>query len=74
MILILFFQAVQATFRLEEITNNCYQQLEDERKKRSIAMQTLNIAENNNAELKKKLANEEHARRSADSALEGTQR
>ena len=37
-------------------------------------MQTLNIAENNNAELKKKLANEEHARRSADSALEGTQR
>ena len=33
MILILFFQAVQATFRLEEITNNYYQQLEDERKK-----------------------------------------
>ena len=48
--------------------------MEDERKKRSIAMQTLNIAENNNAELKKKLANEEHARRSADSALEGIQR
>ena len=74
MILILFFQAVQATFRLEEITNNCYQQLEDERKKQSTAMQTLTIAENNNAELKKKLASEEHAHRSADLALEGAQR
>ena len=34
-------------------------------------MQTLTIAENSNAELKKKLADEEHARRSADSALDG---
>ena len=38
------------------------------------AVQTLTIAENSNAELKKKLAEEEHARRSADSALDGTQR
>ena len=37
-------------------------------------MQTLNIAEQRNAELKKKLANEEHAWKSADSALEGAQR
>ena len=37
-------------------------------------MQTLNVAEQSNAELKKKLANEEHARKSADSALEGVQR
>ena len=37
-------------------------------------MQTLNIAEQNNVDLKKKLADEEHARRSADSALEGAQR
>ena len=72
MILILFFQAVQATFKLEEITNNYYQQLEDERKKRSTVVQTLNIAENNSVELKKKLANEEYARHSADSTLEGT--
>ena len=34
----------------------------------------LTIAENNNAELKKKLASEEHAYRSVDSALEGAQR
>ena len=37
-------------------------------------MQTLTIAENSNVELKKKLADEEHARHSADSALEGAQR
>ena len=37
-------------------------------------MQTLTIAENSNAKLKKKLVDEEHARRSADSALDGTQR
>ena len=37
-------------------------------------MQTLNIAEQNNADLKKMLADEEHARRSADSALEGKPR
>ena len=36
-------------------------------------MQTLTIAENNNAELKKKLADEEHACRSANSALDGVQ-
>ena len=37
-------------------------------------MQTLNIAEQNNVDLKKKLADEEHAYRSADLALEGAQR
>ena len=58
-------------FRLEEITNSSYQQLDDERKRRAIAVQTLNIAEQSNAELKKKLADEEHTRKSADSALEG---
>ena len=37
-------------------------------------MQTLAIAENSNAELKKKLTAEEQARKSADSALEGAER
>ena len=36
-------------------------------------MQTLNVAEQSNTELKKKLTNEEHTRKSADSALEGAQ-
>ena len=74
MVLTPFFQAVQATFRLEEITNSCYQQLEDEKKRQAAAVQTLNIAEQNNVELNKKLADEVHARRSADSALKGAQR
>ena len=37
-------------------------------------MQTLTIAKQSNVELKKKLADEEHARKSVDLALESTQR
>ena len=37
-------------------------------------MQTLAVAENSNADLKKKLTAEEQARESADSALEGAER
>ena len=37
-------------------------------------MQTLTIAENSNTKLKKKLAAEEQARKSADLALEGAER
>ena len=48
--------------------------MEDERKKRTAAIQTLTISEHNLAELEKKLTAEEQARRSADSALEGAER
>ena len=37
-------------------------------------MQTLNIVEQSNAELKKKLTDEEHAQKSADAILESAQR
>ena len=37
-------------------------------------MQTLNIADQSNVELRKKLADEEHARKNADLALESAQR
>ena len=40
-----FFKAIQNTFRLEEITNSYYQQLDEERKRRATAVQTLTIAE-----------------------------
>ena len=43
-------------------------------KRQVTVVQTHTIADQSNAELKKKLADEEHARRSADSALEGVQR
>ena len=53
------FKAIQNTFRLEEITNSCYQQLDEEMKRRATVMQILAIAENSNVDLKKKLAAEE---------------
>ena len=54
-----YFKAIQNTFTLEEITNSCYQQLDDERKRRTAAVQTLAVAENSNADLKKKLTAKE---------------
>ena len=56
------------------MTNSLYQQLDDERKMRVVAVETLAIGENSNADLKKKLIAEEQARKSADSALEGADR
>ena len=56
------------------MTNSICQQLDDERKKRVVAVQTLAIAENSNTDLKKKLTAEEQARKSADSALEAAER
>nr|XP_023928937.1 actin cytoskeleton-regulatory complex protein PAN1-like [Quercus suber] len=50
------------------------QKLDDERKRQAIAVQTLIIAEQSNTQLKKKLVEEEHARKSADSALENAER
>ncbi|XP_030964844.1 ankyrin repeat domain-containing protein 30A-like [Quercus lobata] len=65
---------IQNTFRLDEMFNNCYNQLEEERKKWSSVVQTLTISEQDLAETKKKLVTEEQARKSADSALEGFQK
>ena len=54
--------------------NSLYQQLDDERKIRVTAMQTLTIAENCNADLRKRLTVEEQARKSTDAALKGAER
>ena len=56
------------------MTNSLYQQLDEERKRRAAAVQTLAVAETSNANLKKKLTAKEQARKSADSALEGAKR
>ena len=69
-VLISSFLVIQNTFGLDEMLNNCYNQLEDERKSRSSAVRTLTISEQDLAETKKKLAAEEQARESTDSALE----
>ena len=69
-----FFKAVQSIFRLKEMTNSLSQQLDNERKRKVAAVQTLTIVENSNANLKKKLTAEEQARKSADAALKGAER
>ena len=56
------------------MTNSHYQQLDDERKRRVVVVQTLAVAENSNADLKKKLTAEEQAWESTNLALEGAER
>ena len=48
--------------------------MDDEKKWRIVVVQTLTIAENRNADLKKKLTAEEQARKSADAALKGVEK
>ena len=56
------------------MTNSLYQQLDEERKRRAAAVQTMAIAESSNTDLKKRLTAEEQARKSASAALEGAER
>ena len=58
---------------MEEIYHSVAQQLDDERKRRVSAVQTLNIAENNNKDLKEKLKVEEQLKKSAEAALKGAE-
>ena len=50
------------------------QQLDEERKRKATDVQTLAIAKNNNTDLRKRLAAEEQARKSADAALKGAEK
>ena len=56
------------------MTNSICQQLDDKRKRRVVAVQTLAVTENSNTDLKQKLTAEEQARKSADSALDSAER
>ena len=58
-------QAVQSTFRMEEIYHSVAQQLDEERRRRISAVQTMTIVEKSNADLKEKLKTEEQQRKSA---------
>ena len=58
---------------MEEMYHSVSQQLDEERKRRSIAVQTLTIAENSNADLNQKLKAEEQAKKSADATLKGAE-
>ena len=50
------------------------QQLDNERKQRVAAVQTLTIAENSNTDFRKKLTAEEQAKKSAEAALKGAEK
>ena len=54
-----FKQAVQSTFRMEEIYHSVAQQLDEERRRRIAVVQTMSVAEKSNADLKEKLKTEE---------------
>ena len=59
---------------MEEMYHFVSQQLDDEGKRRSAAVQTLTIAENSNTDLRKKQTAEEHAKKSAEAALKGAEK
>ena len=63
-----FLKAVQSTFKMEEMYRSVSQQLDDERKRKCTAVQTLAIAEDSNADLRKKLKVEEQTKKSYDAA------
>ena len=58
---------------MEEIYHSVAQQLDDERKRRVSAVQTLTITENSNADLREKLKAEEQPRKSTEAALKGAE-
>ena len=58
---------------MEEMYHSVSQQLDEERKRNSTAMQTLTIAENSNVDVKQKLKAEEQARKIAEAALKGAE-
>ena len=73
-LLTLFFQAVQVTFRVEEIITSCYRLLDDERARRIATVESFNIVDQSNKDLRNKSTEEERAKKSAESALESAQR
>ena len=54
--------------------NSLSQQLDGEKKRGVAAVQILTIAENSNADLRKKLTVKKQARKSADAALKGVEK
>ena len=58
---------------MEEIYHSVAQQLDEERRRRIAAVQTMSVAEKSNTDLKEKLKTEEQLRKSAKAALKGAE-
>ena len=56
------------------MANSCSKQLEDDRNKCVVTVEAFNIADQSTQDLRNKLKDEEKARRSVESALEGAQK
>ncbi|KAL0007968.1 hypothetical protein SO802_009470 [Lithocarpus litseifolius] len=75
LLLLLFFsQAVQASFRTEEMVNYCHRQMKEEEAKRHDADDRLKAAEESLQDTKRKLTEEERGKKSATAALENAER
>ena len=68
------FQAIQSTFRAEEMVNNSYSKMKEEEGRRIAVVDTFHVAEKSNNELKIKLQEEEKERKSVTTALDTVER
>jgi len=67
-------QAVQATFLVEKITNYCHWQMKEEEGRHTSTIEAFNVVKKSIQELKSKLFEEERERKSAAAALNNTKR
>ena len=67
--------AVQASFRVEEITNYCHQHMKKEEGRRNVTVKAFNMAEKRiNEMMKSKMAEVERDKKSAEAALDNTKK
>ena len=68
------FQAIQTTFRAEEMVNYSHCKMKEEKGRRIAAVNAFHMAKKNNKELKIKLQEEEKERKSVTTALDTVER
>ena len=68
------FQAIQATFRAEEMVNYSYRKMKEEEGKRIAVVDAFHMVEKSVQELKSKLTEEERERKSVTVALDSAER
>ena len=68
------FQAIQATFKAEEMVNYSHREMKEEEVRRIAAVDAFHMAEKSIQELKSKLVEEERERKSVAAALDSAER
>ena len=67
-------QAIQATFKAEEMINYSHRQMKEEEGRRMAAVEAFHVVEKSNQELKSKLTEAERDRKSAEATLDSVKR